>query len=69
MDSSSRGRNSKQSRQAKLTNQNPRETWADKGAYDRQAAKLVQMFRDNFTKFEALVGADIKDAAEAGGGG
>ncbi|MBL8781440.1 MAG: phosphoenolpyruvate carboxykinase (ATP), partial [Alphaproteobacteria bacterium] len=42
---------------------NPRETWSDKDAYDRQAIKLVGMFRDNFKKFEAHVGADVKAAA------
>jgi phosphoenolpyruvate carboxykinase (ATP) len=42
---------------------NPRETWADEAAYDKQAIKLVQMFRDNFKKFEAHVGADVKAAA------
>jgi phosphoenolpyruvate carboxykinase (ATP) len=42
---------------------NPRETWADKQAYDAQARKLVQMFRDNFKKFEAHVGPDVLQAA------
>ncbi|MEQ1864106.1 MAG: phosphoenolpyruvate carboxykinase [Micropepsaceae bacterium] len=42
---------------------NPRETWADKAAYDQQAIKLVHMFRKNFEKFEAHVGADVKAAA------
>ena len=42
---------------------NPRDTWADKAAYDAQAKKLVQMFRDNFRKFEAQVGADVLEAA------
>jgi len=42
---------------------NPRETWADKAAYDAQARKLVQMFRDNFKKFEAHVGPDVLQAA------
>ncbi|HKD21633.1 MAG TPA: phosphoenolpyruvate carboxykinase [Rhizomicrobium sp.] len=42
---------------------NPRDTWADKKAYDAQARKLVQMFRDNFRKFEAHVGPDVLQAA------
>ena len=41
----------------------PRQTWADKAAYDAQAVKLVQMFRKNFEKFEAHVEADVKAAA------
>ena len=44
---------------------NPRETWADKAAYDAQARKLVAMFRDNFKKFEAHVGKDVLEAAPA----
>ena len=42
---------------------NPRDTWADKAAYDAQAKKLVAMFRDNFKKFEAHVGPDVLQAA------
>jgi phosphoenolpyruvate carboxykinase (ATP) len=42
---------------------NPRDTWADKPAYDAQARKLVSMFRDNFKKFEAHVGKDVLEAA------
>lgn len=41
---------------------NPRESWADKGAYDRQSAKLVNLFEANFEKFAA---ADAQ-IAEAG---
>ena len=42
---------------------NPRETWADKGAYDTQAKELVNMFRDNFAKFEGHVSSDVLGAA------
>ena len=42
---------------------NPRDTWSDKTGYDAQAKKLVSMFRENFKKFEAHVGADVLQAA------
>lgn len=41
----------------------PRSTWADGDAYDRQAAKLVDMFTENFRKFEAYVNAQVLEAA------
>ena len=44
---------------------NPRDTWADKAAYDAQAQSLVEMFNKNFAKFESHVDADVKAAAPA----
>lgn len=41
----------------------PRSTWADKQAYDRQAARLVGMFASNFEKFEQHVDATVMGAA------
>ena len=44
---------------------NPRDTWADKAAYDKQAMALVDMFIENFAKFESHVDADVRKAAPA----
>jgi phosphoenolpyruvate carboxykinase (ATP) len=41
----------------------PRQTWADKAAYDRQAQKLVNMFADNFAKYVPYIADDVKAAA------
>lgn len=42
---------------------NPRETWADKAAYDAQARKVVGMFQANFVKFESHVDGAVRDAS------
>ena len=41
----------------------PWETWSDKEAFDVAACKLVQMFQDNFAKFESVVQADVMAVA------
>jgi phosphoenolpyruvate carboxykinase (ATP) len=41
----------------------PRKTWSDADAYDAQAQALVEMFRENFKKFEAHVDTDVLAAA------
>ena len=40
----------------------PRDTWADKDAYDVQARKLARMFVDNFAQFEDRVDAAVRGA-------
>jgi phosphoenolpyruvate carboxykinase (ATP) len=41
----------------------PRRTWNDHAAYDRQAQKLVQMFADNFAQYVPYIDDDVKAAA------
>ena len=41
----------------------PRDTWVDKEGYDVQAQKLVEMFIENFAKFEVHVDDNVRGAA------
>jgi len=41
----------------------PRQTWADKDAYDAQAQKLVDMFADNFAQYVPYIDEDVRAAA------
>ncbi len=40
----------------------PKNTWSDKGAYDRTAQDLTRRFAENFKQFEAYVDQDVKAA-------
>jgi phosphoenolpyruvate carboxykinase (ATP) len=41
----------------------PRHTWEDKDAYDRQARDLARRFNENFKKYEAGVSEAIRSVA------
>jgi phosphoenolpyruvate carboxykinase (ATP) len=41
----------------------PRQTWADKAAYDQMAKHLIERFEANFAIFESVVGEDVKAVA------
>ena len=42
---------------------NPRETWADKDAYDATARKLVGQFVENFAQYEDAVDPGVLESA------
>ena len=41
----------------------PRDTWADKDAYDARARQLADMFVENFKQFEDRVSKNVRAAA------
>jgi len=45
---------------------NPRTTWPRPSDYDRQAARLAAMFRENFKAFEGAIRSDVVAAGPPG---
>jgi phosphoenolpyruvate carboxykinase (ATP) len=46
----------------------PRQSWANKGAYDAMARKLAGLFMNNFKQYESLASPDVKQAGPRVGG-
>jgi phosphoenolpyruvate carboxykinase (ATP) len=44
---------------------NPRDTWPDPQAYDRQAQDLAGMFKENFTRYSSGVPEEVRRAGPA----
>jgi len=41
---------------------NPRQTWVDVNAYDKQLEMLIGLFQDNFSVYQAFVGPEVLNA-------
>ena len=47
----------------KMRERRPRHTWSDSTGYDEQAAKLANMFADNFRQYLPFIDDTVKAAA------